>query len=65
MTGCSFNLAQVAASINVQLASTRYDLGLSIPSNIRGQIYVQWFYFNPGANAAGIEATQGLEFTIL
>ncbi len=65
MTGCMLNLnpALILANINVQLASSRYDMPLRIPSAVSGDIFVQWLYINAAA-PGGLEATQGMQITI-
>lgn len=37
---------------------------LPLPAPVQGDVFAQWVYLSPGANALGIEATQGLRIEV-
>ena len=66
LTGCSLYVdpATIAVNLPVALASSQYDVGIRIPSALRGTVYFQWAYVNPSANPFGVETTRGLAVTV-
>ncbi|MEM7204054.1 MAG: hypothetical protein AAF628_27580 [Planctomycetota bacterium] len=55
--------ARIVGAINVQLASTFYDLPVRIPSAVSGGVNLQWAYFDPTA-PGGLSLTERLTLFI-
>jgi hypothetical protein len=40
------------------------EVQLPLPAPIHGDLFAQWVYLSPGANALGVETTQGLRIEV-
>ena len=61
MPGCFLNVAQVPFNFNVTTSATGAGAHMLGLPNLPLDVYFQWAFLKPGANALGILATPGLK----